>query len=87
MEWIYDRNTIAKYNFLTSNYTASFVVNDALEEKTLEQQGCRICEDAVKEVTFVPCGHIVACNACAQFLNECPVCRKAINSKVRIFSA
>lgn len=47
---------------------------------------CLICNDAKKNVLFLPCGHLVACVLCANGLNTCPVqnCTKIIRSTVRV---
>ncbi|XP_055329646.1 clathrin heavy chain 1-like isoform X2 [Paramacrobiotus metropolitanus] len=48
---------------------------------------CRICEDHPKDVTFAPCGHMVACMGCAQELSVCPICRRPIDLKIKTFSS
>ncbi|RWS18851.1 hypothetical protein B4U80_10642 [Leptotrombidium deliense] len=41
----------------------------------------------LRKVLFYPCWHLVCCNACAfnDRLTICPVCRKIIRKKQRIF--
>uniref|UniRef100_A0A131XUQ0 Putative inhibitor of apoptosis protein 1 and 2 iap1 iap2 n=2 Tax=Ixodes ricinus TaxID=34613 RepID=A0A131XUQ0_IXORI len=50
-----------------------------------EQRLCKICLDAEVGVVFLPCGHLVACPACAASIKDCPVCRKTIVGAVRTF--
>ena len=45
---------------------------------------CVLCLDAKRGVVFVPCGHFVACAACASTITDgpsharkCPICRRA----------
>ena len=55
---------------------------DDLEDRIL----CAICmeNDAPRSVLFSPCNHLVACAACAPKLRECPLCRAAIKSRIKI---
>ena len=39
---------------------------------------CKICLDEEIQSFISPCGHAVACWACAQRLSTCPICRGAI---------
>ena len=50
-----------------------------------EAQVCKICIDKKINTVLLPCGHLVSCNECAYSLNKCPMCRKLINSKSRIY--
>lgn len=36
---------------------------------------CRICCDKDIEVVFLPCGHIYACEECAERMDACPICK------------
>ena len=42
-----------------------------------------------KTEAFVPCGHVFACEACAQALirrtGVCPVCRRTVSSTLRVY--
>lgn len=46
---------------------------------------CKICAERELEVTFIPCGHFMACEPCGQKLRTCPICRKHIKGTVRTF--
>ncbi|BBU37599.1 inhibitor of apoptosis protein 3 [Choristoneura diversana nucleopolyhedrovirus] len=50
-----------------------------------DKEVCKICYDAIKNVCFVPCGHVVACVKCAFALAECPMCRATVDFPVRIY--
>jgi hypothetical protein len=62
---------------------------------------CRICYSQVADVACLPCGHLVMCKWCSEQHSPtmqhdrtrprraagCPVCRKGIRQKVRVFRA
>lgn len=47
---------------------------------------CIVCLAGLREVAF-DCGHLCACNGCANSLALCPVCRVPITERRRIFSS
>jgi len=60
-----------------------------LEEQLSKfQSGCVVCMVKPASIAFVPCGHLVACQACAQKLTsqECPICRRLIVQKLHVFT-
>ncbi|KFM65428.1 Baculoviral IAP repeat-containing protein 7-A, partial [Stegodyphus mimosarum] len=46
---------------------------------------CKICMDSEKQVVFIPCGHLISCEKCAQALDNCAVCRTPITNRVRTY--
>ena len=54
-------------------------------EEMRRQLTCKICYDNPINITMVPCGHFATCKKCAVSLKECPICREAINQKVKTF--
>jgi hypothetical protein len=70
------------------------------EEMTVKLE-CRICYSQTAEVACLPCGHLVMCKWCSEQHSPtmqhdrtrprraaaCPVCRKGIRQKVRVFRA
>lgn len=44
---------------------------------------CKICVDNDAWVVFLPCGHIVSYDTCAQALRKCPICRVRIAGQVK----
>jgi hypothetical protein len=48
---------------------------------------CVVCMDALRVVTFVPCGHLSVCMSCCAMVrkgnNTCPLCRSRIDHAVR----
>ena len=50
-----------------------------------EGQTCAICLDRPPNVTFVPCGHKMTCEQCAERVRECPNCRAPIRVRQRTY--
>ena len=46
---------------------------------------CKVCFDKNADVVLMPCGHLCSCTSCAQLLQECPVCRKKIDTAIRTY--
>lgn len=46
---------------------------------------CRICMDRPRNLLYLPCKHIIACDKCGYRLNECPLCRKEITQTCEVF--
>ena len=42
---------------------------------------CKVCLDEEVQISFLPCGHLVTCEGCANHLHQCPTCRKNIKVK------
>lgn len=47
---------------------------------------CIICMDKKKSILFYPCCHIITCDICSSKVNQCPICREFIISKMHIFT-
>ncbi len=46
---------------------------------------CKVCLSTPAKVAFVPCGHVCCCEGCARQLNECPLCRAAIQRRMTVY--
>lgn len=46
---------------------------------------CKTCMEKNAEVTFLPCGHFIVCEACSKKVNKCPICRKSIRGYLKTF--
>ncbi|BES95471.1 myosin regulatory light chain interacting protein [Nesidiocoris tenuis] len=44
-----------------------------------EDDFCITCISEKRDTSFVPCGHVLCCNACATRLDACPFCRADID--------
>ncbi|AUR45139.1 inhibitor of apoptosis protein 3 [Spilosoma obliqua nucleopolyhedrosis virus] len=58
---------------------------DLNERQFTENNICKICYNAEKNVCFVPCGHVMACGKCASAVTNCPTCRTTIKTAVRMY--
>ncbi|XP_050069297.1 E3 ubiquitin-protein ligase MYLIP [Anopheles maculipalpis] len=56
-----------------------------LDERIREAITCPICADGEIDTTFLPCGHMTACRACAVQCDRCPLCRANIETTSKIF--
>ncbi len=45
------------------------------------EEECVICLDEECVIVFEPCGHYCVCYHCAKTVQECPICRSAIENK------
>jgi hypothetical protein len=53
--------------------------------KDSEGKFCVICEERTVSTALLECGHLSFCEQCAEPLKECPICRKVVVRKVRIY--
>ena len=51
-----------------------------------KKRKCIVCLSSESKICFVPCGHVVACNECAEILKSredpCVICRSPITTFV-----
>lgn len=75
---------------VNSSLNATATTNLSTLVNVPTQQECVICCDAPRDCTFVPCGHIAVCHACAQVLHfrrePCPICRNVIHNVMKVYS-
>jgi len=62
-------------------------VNMVISEKEVETGLCVVCLEIKKEYVFVPCGHFCCCATCTQTISQCPMCRKNIEQKVKVYDS
>ena len=48
---------------------------------------CVICLDASPEIAFNPRGHLCACAGCAGSVTDCPICRRHVSKRLRIYAS
>jgi hypothetical protein len=46
---------------------------------------CVVCQDKLSAFILLPCGHFCVCACCAGHIKNCPLCRKKIKTKRKIF--
>ena len=54
-----------------------------------DEKACAICFDGAIDAAFVPCGHLVACLACARKFDgrPCPICKQLVEMVLKTYSA
>ncbi|XP_053940048.1 E3 ubiquitin-protein ligase LRSAM1 isoform X2 [Cuculus canorus] len=46
---------------------------------------CVVCMERETQMIFLPCGHVCCCQTCCERLHTCPLCRKDVTQRIRIF--
>lgn len=58
----------------------------ALEQAEQAPPGqCTVCMDAQSSYLLDPCGHMAACETCAESLQRCPLCMEDITRRIRFY--
>lgn len=55
------------------------------ESTSSAENTCKICYDKVADILFQPCNHCASCGRCSVSLETCPVCRRTIERKTKIY--
>ncbi|AXU41708.1 IAP-3 [Spodoptera eridania nucleopolyhedrovirus] len=50
-----------------------------------DEKMCKICFDRPRNMCFVPCGHVIACEKCALIIKNCPMCRNRFTHTQKLF--
>lgn len=53
-----------------------------VEERKSE---CVVCMEQEAQMIFLNCGHVCCCSTCSEVLRTCPLCRKDIIQRIRIY--
>ena len=59
------------------------------EQTTTTENGtvtCIVCLDKTIDTMLSPCNHLQCCSSCAQALVLCPVCRKQVETKIKVYA-
>ncbi|NXK76408.1 LRSM1 ligase, partial [Amazona guildingii] len=46
---------------------------------------CVVCMEQETQMIFLPCGHVCCCQSCCERLLTCPLCRRDVTQRIRIF--
>lgn len=46
---------------------------------------CVVCMEREAQMVFLSCGHVCCCQTCSEALHTCPLCRKDIVQRIRLF--
>jgi len=63
------------------------LVSNMLNEEE-EKRLCVVCQTSTKSVLLMPCRHMCLCAECSRnnAMTKCPLCRKAIEQKVDVYT-
>jgi len=50
-----------------------------------DERVCRVCWEQEADTAFYDCGHVVSCGECAGQLEQCPVCRKRVMARLKLY--
>jgi len=60
---------------------------DQVQHKEDKGNECSVCMENQPDVVFLPCGHVACCSQCSDGVKACPICRKDIENKQKLFFA
>ena len=58
-------------------------VRKVINNKSEQENECRVCRDRPKDTALFPCGHSL-CSHCVCRVNKCPMCRAQIERSVKL---
>ncbi len=53
----------------------------------LRGRGPRPCMDLGRDCLLMPCRHLAVCYGCSHLLEECPICRRAVETRIQVYTA
>jgi len=58
---------------------------EAAEARARTGSQCVVCMDAERSVATLPCSHVVLCADCAEGAKKCPICKRSVSSRLKVF--
>lgn len=55
------------------------------EAQKSDEGNCVVCLDAKTNIVFLDCAHLATCEKCADQVKACPICRKPIGKKIKVY--
>ena len=74
---------------MTSSQEIQWKLTKRKLEELEKSRLCKICEDYLADTLYINCGHIAICTFCSDTccLIMCPICKKKIKKKMKIYFA
>lgn len=79
------RNNLQGWLSEVKNELFKRMVEAKAVKATEEVRLCMICMDADRNALLMPCNHVCSCYGCAVKLSKCPICRRTVTGKDKIF--
>jgi hypothetical protein len=83
-----NENSIVIENEKIEEFNKSLIMdkNDDDYEDINDEKLCKICYENEKNTLTMPCNHVAMCFECSNQIENCIICRKKIQNKIKIFS-
>lgn len=85
---VYIKNVQDKYNSKCVRSKLTVSSRNCIQTENHEQHNknlCKICFTHTINVILSPCMHITVCNFCSIKIENCPICRKFITKKEKVY--
>lgn len=90
LSWFWGRRLYRRFRKWQDKRTIERLLREHKANNSTTSDGnmCVICFENARSCVFLPCGHFVACDGCANngHLDICPICRSEIKSTVKTFT-
>lgn len=72
---------------LHKSINMKIINSDTIQDDNANDSSCIICMSALREIIFVPCGHILICSKCSKNTNfiKCCLCNKKIDNIYKLY--
>jgi len=78
-------NTIKELHDLEVIMRATLIkIENKKDDILREHKLCMMCTDKVRNMAFIPCGHVCVCELCVHNAKECLICKAAIHQKIKV---
>eukprot|EP00756_Hemistasia_phaeocysticola_P005904 Hpha_TRINITY_DN13563_c0_g2::TRINITY_DN13563_c0_g2_i1::g.111558::m.111558 len=61
-------------------------MQEDMMQRLAESLQCCVCMDADKDTVLMPCRHLCVCESCSRDVMTCPLCRKDVTERVRVWT-
>ena len=70
-----------------STTNLSLIDRKSTMRENLRGGACCVCMENAAIICFVPCGHISVCSICSLQLENCPICRVRVETRLEVFAS